>query len=69
MTLSENTTATIDYGGADHVGVGADADLVASAATSCRSRPGPGGVFGDGLYAISRGAGDNAWRGRSITLG
>ena len=62
VTVTENTTAAIDTESAitsvsELTPISSfGGDIVALAA-------GPGGVFGNGLYAISRGAGDNATAG------
>src|SRR5271157_2010562 len=59
ITVSQNTTATNISTSAPITSVAELTPLSSFGGDIVRLAAGPGGVFGNGLYAISRGAGDN----------
>src|SRR5208337_3433738 len=60
VTVTQNTTATNISTSAPITSVAELTPLSSFGGDIVRLAAGPGGVFGNGLYAISRGAGDNA---------
>ncbi|APW59356.1 hypothetical protein [Paludisphaera borealis] len=59
VVVSSNTTATTLTSAAPITSVSETTPLTSFGGDNVRIKAGPGGVFGNGLYAISRGAGSN----------
>jgi hypothetical protein len=59
VLVSENTAATTPSSAAPITSVAETTPLSSFGGDMVRIKAGPGGVFGNGLYAISRGAGSN----------